>query len=80
MKIFDLFIEMLFGKKKICSTCEHWKRYRKIENKCQCEGGCISPGNYSDLYTSPDFTCDGWKEWKHDFSAFIKTIKPKTKI
>ena len=79
MKIFDLFIEMLFGKKKICSTCENWKRYRKLDTRCLCEGG-ISGGNYSEVYTESIDSCKCWKEWKYDFSAFRKTIKPKRKI
>jgi len=65
--------------KKICLTCEHWKRYIKKElgNSCLCIVHCREN---IDIYTDEKYSCKYWKEWKHNFKKFRDSIKPKTKI
>ena len=63
--------------KKICLTCEYWKRYLKLEDNCLCS---ILSRGMTDIYTDAKDSCGLWKKWKHNFKKFRDNIKIKTKI
>ncbi len=69
--------------KHMCSNCEYWKTYMRLENSdaCACIGkssGC-NPG--AQHYTYPDNTCVIWtKRTKLYFKKFRDSIKIKTSV
>jgi len=58
---------------KNCNTCKHWKRYRRLEDRCVCEAQ--SGGNCNDLYTSFDDKCRNWEKFESGFKEFWKAFK-----
>jgi hypothetical protein len=60
--------------KEICLTCEHWKRYLKLEDNCLCS---IHSRSMTNIYTSARDSCELWKKFKHNFKKFRDSIKLK---